>query len=479
MNSLAHSLLLGNGRRCLHGCARLTLGQPSHATHPNLIASNEVTPRITVQEYRSRRDKLADVISSYDTSKRHVVVVPSHDRSYMAAGVPFIYRQHSNMRYLSGFLENESVLVMEIDNTGHHSTLFVKEHSAHENIWEGQRSGTNGALQLTGVDRTENVKKLETSLIHSAVNEDTLLWYNQTTPVSPSLHSKYLEPLVRRVQPSNIRNADSYIESLRLVKSEAERDLMRKCGDLTSEMFIESMKFSVEHPDEHALFAKFDYECRINGASNLAYLPVIAGGKNALAIHYIRNDQAIASDSMVLVDCGCDLHGYVSDVTRTWPVSGRFTAAQREMYEAVEEICNTCIQFCKAGEYSLDDIYSIMMALTAKQLIRLGVASGSMSDKQLSQLAYQICPHHVGHWLGMDVHDTPSMSRSKKLEPHQVICIEPGMYFGENDERVPKEMRGIGIRVEDNILITEDGYENLTSALPSSANEIEALLNDS
>ncbi|XP_067948609.1 xaa-Pro aminopeptidase 3-like [Watersipora subatra] len=468
---------LGINVQSFHSTTMAQLGQPCHATHPDIIGKMEVTPRITQEEYRSRRIKLANAIRSYDEQRDHVVIIPSHDRSYMSAGVPFIYRQHSNMTYLTGFLENESALVMNIDKSGHTSTLFVKEHTEQENLWEGERSGRAGALEHTAIDDTDNIKNLELHLL-SSLHADSLVWYNKTTPISRTLHEKYLLPFLARVSPAHLRNADSAVDRLRLFKSPAEEDLMRKCGDLTAEMFMETMRFSVDNPHEHALFAKFDYECRIKGASNLAYLPVIAGGSNALAVHYIRNDRHIDKDSMVLVDCGCDLHGYVSDVTRTWPVSGKFSSAQKEMYEAVEEVYKSCLHFCQPGVYSLNDIFSVMMALIGQQLERLGIVTSSISNDELSKLVQKMCPHHVGHWLGMDVHDTPTVSRSMKLQPHQVICIEPGLYFGKDDQRVPKEMRGVGIRIEDNILITENGYENLNTMLPTSVKEIESLLND-
>lgn len=231
---------------------------------------------------------------------------------------------------------------------------------------------------------------------------------------------------------------------------------MQEAGRITAQAFRRTMAFSRGDVDESVLFAKFDFENRIHGANFLAYPPVVAGGNRANTLHYINNNQIIKDGEMVLLDGGCEYFGYVSDITRTWPVNGRFNAAQAELYEAVLEVQRSCLSLCSPG-VSLDHIYSTMLALLGRQLKRLGILKAGTSDADVLKAARRYCPHHVGHYLGMDVHDTPELSRSQPLRPGMVITIEPGLYICEDDDQAPEHFRGLGVRIEDDVVIREKG----------------------
>lgn len=213
------------------------------------------------------------------------------------------------------------------------------------------------------------------------------------------------------------------------------------------------------------------------GASFMAYPPVVAAGANATIIHYIQNTQLARSGEMILMDAGCEYGGYSSDITRTWPVNGRFTDAQRVLYEVIwmlqQELIATLL---KNGGETLDALFDTMCVRLGRLLQEAGLLKKSLTGLDLSRAAFQLCPHHVSHYLGMDVHDTPTMSRQRPLAPGMVCTVEPGIYIGSDCVDVPSEFRGIGIRVEDDVLIGDDGkVEVLTSACIKEPQELQRL----
>ncbi|EDV27421.1 uncharacterized protein TRIADDRAFT_21089, partial [Trichoplax adhaerens] len=260
----------------------------------------------------------------------------------------------------------------------------------------------------------------------------------------------------------------SFIHSLRIIKSSSEIDLMKLSAITASRAMAETMKASNAGISEAFLHAYFEFECRKNGADALAYPPVVAGGRRANILHYTKNSQLIVDDELVLVDAGCDYRCYSSDISRTWPINGRFNRAQRQLYEAILDVQETCIKACKPG-ISLNDLYVIMQ----KQL-----ESNVVGKFILLQICNNLCPHHVGHYLGMDVHDTTSISTTKQLEEHMVITVEPGIYIPHDADYIHTEFRGIGIRIEDNLLITPNNHEVITSMCPKTVNAIEETMSN-
>ena len=297
------------------------------------------------------------------------------------------------------------------------------------------------------------------------------------------------EPLNDSNSASYFNSSRYFVQLLRTRKSPAEIDLMRQACSITSEAFIELIKVSHPYVNEHLLDAKLDYDCRIRGAEHLAYIPVIAGGVRATSLHYIRNNQLIKPDSLVLVDAGCQFNNYASDITRTWPVGTRFRGAQRELYEMCLNIQKHCIEQCRPG-LSIMDLYYTMMRKMGDELSLGGLLdrkefetvarineakpNDPLPSFYLRKLA-NFCPHDVGHYLGLDVHDSPEVSKHIKLAPSSVITIEPGIYVQANDESVPARYRGIGIRIEDDVVITQNGCEVLSEQCPKEIDDIEKL----
>ncbi|CAG5134334.1 unnamed protein product [Candidula unifasciata] len=463
-------------------------GQPAAQTHPHLVAEGEVTPGLTKKEFHQRRCSL--VRSALETFKGmksvndHLFIIPSATTVYMINEIPYPFRQNTDFLYFCGFQEPDSLLLIEAKtsksvSTGEHeSHLFVPRKDAAKELWDGPRSGAAGAMELTGVDTAFNSGEIEKYLqFYNSKHKDFVLWYNHSKPVHTDFHNRIISQLMHDHRHKYLENVSELCQRLRLLKSPAEIQLMQQSAKIASEAFVEVMKFSKPQVNEAHLWAKMDFECRLRGAEFLAYPPVVAGGARANIIHYITNNQVIAGGEMVLMDAGCEFHGYASDITRTWPVSGHFTEPQRKLYNATLRVQEACIRMCTT-EFSLDDIYNHMLVLLAAELTQLGIISPDCSYDQRLNLARQFCPHHVSHYLGMDVHDTSSVSRKIKLQPNMVVTVEPGIYIPEDNYKVSLEFRGMGIRIEDNILVTETEPVNLSASCPKRVEDIESIMSN-
>ncbi|XP_051571172.1 xaa-Pro aminopeptidase 3 isoform X2 [Myxocyprinus asiaticus] len=422
------------------------LGQPSPYTHPHLIAHGEVTPGLTQTEYELRRQRLASLIemqkerltgSGISSNSSHIVIVLSHPIRYMTNDIPYPFHQNQDFLYLTGIMEPDSALVMYGSGKPDQAVLFVPRRDPARELWDGPRSGKDGAAALTGLERVHSTEEL--GIVLKSLKGETI-WYDSSQPCHPRLHQTHVRPLLEG-GPMTL-SLRPLTHSLRAIKSPAEVALMKEAGRIT---------------------AQFDFECRAHGANFLAYPPVVAGGNRANTLHYINNNQLVKDGEMVLLDGGCEYFGYVSDITRTWPVNGKFSSAQRELYEAVLEVQLACLSQCNPG-ISLDYIYSTMLALLSRQLKELGIIPQSSSDTDTLKAARKFCPHHVGHYLGMDVHDTPELSRSQPLQHGMVITIEPGLYISEDESSSPERFRGLGVRIEDDVVIQNQGGPLILSA---------------
>ncbi|CAL1532454.1 unnamed protein product [Lymnaea stagnalis] len=462
-------------------------GQPAAQTHPHLIAEGEVTPGITRKEFHKRRCRLVEsaveVFKGVKSVKHHLFVFPSATTVYMTNDIPYPFRQNSDFLYFCGFQEPDSVLLIEANSkssSGEHlAHLFVPRKDAAKELWDGPRSGAEGALMLTGVDGAFNSNELEKFLqLYNKDHKDYILWYNHAKPCHEDFHNRVIGQVMRDQRHKCVENTAPLSHKLRAVKSAAEIQLIQQSVSIASEAFVEVMKFSKPQVNEGHLWAKMDFECRLRGAEFLAYPPVVAGGARANVIHYITNNQVISDGEMVLMDAGCEFHGYASDLTRTWPVTGHFNDAQKKLYNATLRVQDACVHMCTT-DYSLDEIYNEMLFLLTAELNQLGIIPPSFSQEQKMQMTRRFCPHHVGHYLGMDVHDTSLVSRQIKLQPNMVVTVEPGLYIPQNDMTVSSEFRGLGIRIEDNVLVTESKPINMSASCPKRVDDIEDLMSKS
>ncbi|CAH0552675.1 unnamed protein product [Brassicogethes aeneus] len=462
--------------------ANKTFGQPTFTTHPHIITSeNEVTPLITKEEYSNRRHNFVEKLVQHvknqsNENKRHLIVIPAATKQYMSDKIPYVFRQNSEYLYLTGCQEPDGCLIITINEnlTSSSSTLFTRNKDPHAETWDGPRTYPEDAPDFFGVDNSLPISELENFISSYRKNKRNItLWYDFLNPVQNFTHkavTDFLHNTASRTCDSPVR----FVHELRLFKSPAEVALMQRSCDIASEAIADTISNSKSGICESQIFAKVDYETRARGAEFLAYPPVVAGGDRATIIHYINNNQIVKNNELVLMDAGCEYHGYASDITRTWPINGKFTKEQREVYEVVLDAQKELIDFC--GTFpTLDALFEKMCLLLGKNLQKSKLIGIQPSDQYLMKAAYQLCPHHVSHYLGMDVHDTPLISRNINIQPGMVITVEPGIYITHSNKTIAKEYHGIGIRIEDDVLITENGPVVLSRRCPKHIEEIESL----
>jgi len=325
--------------------------------------------------------------------------------------------------------------------------------------------GVERAGECFGADQVLPIDDLESYM--NSLPSRTTFFYNDV--ITENIIAKVMR--VAFSGNNKIQNGAPFVEYLRNVKSEAEINIMKQSGRISGEAFVQVMKKTKEFKVEGQLDAAMEYHCRILGADRLAYPPVVSNGFTNLILHYINNDNVLSDGNLILMDAGGEFHNYNSDITRTWPVNGRFTDPQREVYSEVLEILKKCTARARS-DTSIDELDSYGRELIAESLYRLGL----LPSKTVSSKVGRFFPHSTSHWLGMDIHDTPSVSTNIQLKPGMIITVEPGIYI-PNDDDIPKRFRGIGIRLEDDILITENDPFVLSSSAPKEINDLEGILN--
>uniref|UniRef100_A0A914W4Y2 Aminopeptidase P N-terminal domain-containing protein n=1 Tax=Plectus sambesii TaxID=2011161 RepID=A0A914W4Y2_9BILA len=456
--------------------------QPSHLTHPSLIAEDEATPGISRAEYADRRRRLFESFvrscalhGAVDEDQRFLVLLCGSDMTYSAPDVPNPFRQCSNMFYLSGLQEPGACLAITGTTKGDpRTTLFVQRREAHKELWDGPLAGVDGASYLTGVDDVFEHQHFGAFLEMCVPSKGTVIaaydptqWTNKKDDILVRMRDKI------RLSGDPLLNM---IHRLRWIKSPAEIALMRKTCAIGSSAVAATIARTRPGMNENVLVGRMEMEVRSRGARTLAYPPVIAGGNRANTIHYLNTDQTIEDGDMILMDAGCDYHGYVSDITRTWPASGRFNETQRLLYEALDDVQQKLLTFVRDRRpLLLSHVYFEMLTHLGRNLQEIGLFPSHLNEEELKHMADHVCPHHVSHYLGLDVHDTSTVARSIPVEPGVIITVEPGVYLNENDENIPERFRGIGIRIEDDVLITSTGAEVLTETCPTHIADIEAL----
>ena len=461
-------------RRAFAAVARIA--QPLPSTHPHLLAPGELTPGVPASEYAARRLALAAALP-----EGAIAVFPSAPPAYMGHDVPHPYHQNTDFFWLTGFLEPSSLVACSKREGEPRWHMFVRPTSKAEEVWDGPRAGLAGAaehfLPEGDVHATATAGKV---LAQEVARGASALYYDSAANEKLDLQLSALRAACAEARLTP-RSSARITHRLRLHKSAREQELMRRSASMCAAAFGSVMRGSVGAADrglgEGTLAAHFEFEVKMRGAERLAYPCVVAGGPNAVALHYMHNDALLQPGQLLLMDAGCSFHGYCSDLTRTWPLSGRYSDAQRAVYEAVLDVNRQCIAACRAdGSTSLSSLHRLSLRLTFRHLVALGIISPD--DSSGASRCQRYYPHAIGHWLGLDVHDTPAVETSVPLEPGMVITIEPGLYFPLDDPAIPEWCRGIGIRVEDDVLVTDGDPLVLTAAAPKEVADVESALLD-
>lgn len=441
----------------------LLFGQPVHETHPHLLAPGELTPGITAQEYHDRRSRLLASLPAGSA-----VLLPSAQIQYRSGAVFHAFRQESNFLYLTGFSEPESLaLFVKTGPAGGGDYVFYlwcRPKDPKLEQWSGPWSGIDAARDVFNADEARDIKRLSQEL--SGALRDVNKIYTDAELSVNGAHTS-LGNMLRTAAP-NVPTAPlrPAVNSLRAIKSPAEIACMRKAGKESGRALTNAMRRHWKYEKDLAAF--LDYEYHRTGLDGSAYIPVVAGGPKALLIHYVLNNGALHDDEFVLVDAGGEYGTYIADITRTWPVSGRFTDPQRDLYEAVLTAQRESVALCRASAgITLDGLHSTTEAALRRELRQLGFDTGGDAMGVLF-------PHHVGHYVGLDVHDVPGYSRGTTLREGHCVTVEPGVYVPD-DERWPRAFRGLGIRIEDSVAVGQDHPLVLTPEAVKEVVDIEAL----
>ena len=409
------------------------------------------------------------------------IVIAGASTQYRNADSSYAFRQDSNFWYLTGFNEAEATLVVLTDNSKTAKSIaFVPEKDKLKEIWDGYRAGPEGAVKDHGFDEAYNNSEINDQLPELLKGRDRVFY-----PVGKNagLDQNIIEWIKtakskdRHSSAIDIADATSKVGNQRLIKDAHEIDLMKKACRISAESHVEAMKFVKPGMTEQEMEAFYLYEFAKRGGRFSAYTPIVAGGENACVLHYVENSKPLLDGDLLLVDAGCEYDFYASDITRTFPVSGKFTDAQLAIYEVVLEAESKAIAAVSVNN-NVMDAQVISEKVVTQGLIDLGILTGSLDDLHAKGAFKEFYMHKIGHWLGIDVHDAGDYMENDQFmqfKPGMVTTIEPGIYI-PSSANVDDKWKGIGIRIEDDILVTPDGNENLTEFVPSDPKEIEALM---
>jgi Xaa-Pro aminopeptidase len=392
----------------------------------------------------------------------------------------FIYRPDSDFYYLTGFPEPEAVAVLVPGRPQGEFLLFCRERNPERELWDGPRAGPEGAVATYGADDAFPITDLDDILPGLLERSDRVFYSIGAHDFDQKLLA-FIQTLNSKRQsshsPSELVALDHLLHEMRLFKSRAETGTMRRSASIAVAAHARAMRTARPGMIEYELEAEFLHEFRRHGA-DCSYPPIVAAGANACVLHYRANDAELKDGDLVLIDAGCELEMYASDVTRTFPVNGVFSKPQRELYEVVLAANRAATKAAQAGNH-WNDPHDAAVEEVTRGLKDLGLLDGRLQNLIKRQAYRQFFMHRTGHWLGLDVHDVGDYKVSEQwrlLEPGMVMTIEPGIYVSPASKDVAKRWRGIGIRIEDDVLVTSDGPDVLTASLAASVEEIETLM---
>ncbi|MGK8932619.1 Xaa-Pro aminopeptidase [Pluralibacter gergoviae] len=432
---------------------------------------------MTQQEFDRRRQAL--LAQMQPGSAAIIFAAPEAPRN---ADSEYPYRQSSDFWYFTGFNEPEAVLVLIKSNDTHnHSVLFNRVRDLTAEIWFGRRLGQQAAPAKLGVDRALAFSEIDDQLYQLLNGLDAVYHAQGEYAYADDILFRALDKL-RKGSRQNLTAPPAVIDwrpivhELRLFKSAEELEVMRRAGEITALAHTRAMQKCRPGMFEYQLEGEIHHEFTRHGARYPSYNTIVGGGENGCILHYTENESELRDGELVLIDAGCEYQSYAGDITRTFPVNGKFTPVQRAIYDIVLESLETALRLYRPGT-SIAEVTNAVVRIMVTGLANLGILKGEVDQLILDNAHRPYFMHGLSHWLGLDVHDVGyyGTDRSRLLEPGMVLTVEPGLYIAP-DADVPAEYRGIGIRIEDDIVITADGNENLTASVVKRADDIEALM---
>jgi len=435
-------------------------------------------PAVTREPYAGRRARLMERLGP-----NAALLLLSPPERLRNGDAHYKYRQDSDILYLTGFVEPGAAVLLR---PGHETpfVLFVRPRDPAAETWTGRRAGVEGAVALHGADASHPSEQLDDKLAELVMGVEEIHYPFGREPELDAAVARLLGRLraaERRGRRAPVRLCDARLtlHEMRLIKAPEEIEVLRRAADITAEAHSAAMRAARPGGSEREIEALIDYTFRRRGGTGPGYGTIVGAGPNATILHYVENTSPLAGGELLLIDAGCEVDGYTADVTRTFPVGARFTDAQRRFYEAVLDTQQAAIEMVKPGA-TLDQIHEAVVARLTEHLLRLRILEGEPA-KLIGDGAFKpYYMHRTSHWLGLDVHDVGFYSENgaaRPLVPGMVLTIEPGLYVGDG-AAAPAEYRGLGVRIEDDILVTDSGYENLTAGTPKTVAEIERLTAD-
>ncbi len=410
------------------------------------------------------------------------LIVAAHPEQLRNDDVHHIYRQDSNLYYLTGFEEPESILLLR-PGKNPESVMFVRPKNIERETWDGFRFGPEGTQKEFLIDEVYPIEEFTTKSVELLKGFDEVYYRQYKNKAADSQVESVLLELKKVFGRSGyglltVKDADTFLGEFRLKKDEDDISNLRKACQISADAHTAAMKFTKPGVNERHIQAVLAYNFYMNGAARVGYPYIIASGNNATTLHYNFNDQICKKGDLLLIDAGAEYNYFSGDITRTYPVSGKFSAAQRKVYEGVLAIQKDIIAQLKPGLF-FKDLHEMAVQRLVDLMLELGLVSGRKDDIIKSNQHRKYYPHGIGHWLGMDVHDAGLYfikGEARPIEAGMSFTIEPGLYIPENDMSAPAELRGIGIRIEDDIVITQNGCDVMTSGAVKEIDDIEKIV---
>ena len=426
--------------------------------------------------YARRREHFVKAIEAADPES--VAVLPSAPVFIRNNDVDHEYRQDSDLFYLTGFDEPESVLVLGAKERK--ATMFVRPRDPEREVWDGPRAGVDGVKADFGATDAFTIAQLEVELPKLLADKKRLYYRLGQNRAFDDKVFAAIDATRRRARfgvswPTEIVDPGTLIHEMRLIKATEDIDTMVQAAKITRDAHLKAMAAAKPGMHEYEVEAVLLETFRRQGSERPAYGSIVGSGANATVLHYRLNNRKMEAGDLLLIDAGCEYGYYASDVTRTFPVSGKFDERQRAIYELVLDAQIASIEATKVGA-TLDEIHKISVEVITKGLVKLGLLAGEIPTLIEKEAYKPFYMHRTSHWLGMDVHDVGSYfvkGKPRALEAGMVLTVEPGIYIGKNNDSVPAEWRGIGVRIEDDILVTAEGPVNLTAEIPKTVAELE------
>ncbi len=436
--------------------------------------------KLTQADFQERRDRLAEEMGPHS-----IAIIATSPVALRNRDADYKFRADSSFFYLTGFAEPEAVAVIEtfesIDE-GYTYSLFCRERNREMEIWNGYRAGVDGAVDDYEADEAYAIDLLDEEIIEKLHNKQKLFYRIGHQADFDARVAKWIakasgESRKGTSAPAQVIQLDRIVDEMRLHKSEKEIKLMQLASDISAEAHTRVMQTVKPGMMEYALEAELNYIFGKNGCVP-SYNSIVGGGANACILHYVENDKALNDGDLVLIDAACEYQLYASDITRTFPVNGKFSPEQKALYELVLKAQLAAIDAVRIGN-SYKEPHNVAVRILVQGLLDLGIMHGDLEEIIEKESFRQFYMHGTGHWLGMDVHDVGSYKQDgewRAYEEGMVVTVEPGLYIAPDDETVDAKWRGIGIRIEDDVVATENGPLVLTKNVVKTVADIEALM---